>query len=98
VHYSYFNIGPERVEGDGTYADWNAHLENRVTYEWEHSIGEIINALIGAGLEIKFLHEFPFTFHKQLPWMSQYADGWWRLPDENRIPFLFSLMAVKKPV
>ena len=99
VRYSYFNIGPERVECDVTYADWSAHLENRVTYEWEHSIGEIINALIGVGLEIKFLHEFPFTFHKQLPWMFQDADDLWHLPDgDKRIPFLYSLMAVKKPV
>jgi len=99
IRYSYFNTGPECYESEYTYTDGNARLKNTVSYEWMHSLGEIVNALIEAGLEIHFLHEFPFAFFKLLPWMSKGSDGWWRLPNEdNRIPFLFSLKAVNKSV
>ena len=97
VRYSYFDIGPERDESAGTYADEDAALETTVNYEWAHSMSDIVNALSAAGVEIRFLHEFPFAYYKQLPWMVQRPDGWWGLPDaDNRIPFLFSLMAIKK--
>ncbi len=99
VRYSYFNIGPERSESACTYTDGNARLERGVTYEWAHSMSEVVNALIDAGLEVQFIHEFSFAHYKQLPWMVEGADGWWRLPNgDNRIPFLFSLMAVKKRI
>jgi len=99
VRYSYFNIGPELCGSAYSYTDGDTRLEKTVTYQWAHSMGEVVNALTDAGLEIQFLHEFPFSVYKQLPWMVEGADGWWRLPDgDNRIPFLFSLMAVKKRI
>jgi SAM-dependent methyltransferase len=92
--HSYFNIGPVKFDTPWTYTDGDARLTNSVTYEWSHSIGEIVTALIKAGLEIKFIHEFPFSFHKYLPYMVKDENGWWRLPDgDERIPFMFSLMA-----
>lgn len=30
------------------------------THEWQHSLSDIINALIRAGLVLEFVHEFPF--------------------------------------
>lgn len=35
-----------------------------VEYTWNHSLGEIVNALTSAGLLIEFVHEFPFTDHR----------------------------------
>lgn len=67
-------------------------------YEWQHSMAEIVNALLAAGLRLQFLHEFPFSNYRALPGMVRGADGWWRLPERNgSIPLSFSLRAAKPP-
>jgi SAM-dependent methyltransferase len=59
-----------------------------------HSFGEILNALIGAGLRIEFLHEFPFSATPLWEWMERGQDGWFRLPGRgDDIPFVYSLKA-----
>jgi len=96
VRYPYFGTGePQRWEEDGSYAGPNASLEHRVTYEWPHTLGEVVTALAQAGLRIEFLHEFPTASYRQFPWMEQGEDGCWRLPDTPALPFTFSVRAVK---
>ena len=38
-----------------------APTDGLVEYGWDHSLGEIVTALIDAGLRIEFLHEFDFV-------------------------------------
>ncbi len=65
-------------------------------YEWQHSLGEVVTALTGAGLRIEFLHEFPFCDYRAFPIMEQGDDGWWRFPKNNcSIPQIFSIKATK---
>lgn len=65
-------------------------------YMWDHSLGEIVTALVGAGLHLDFLHEFPFHLRAKFPDMVQGEDGMWRLTREhNMVPLLFSLQAHK---
>ncbi len=94
---SYFG-GPEPLkwEGDGTYADTDAHFEHRVTYEYNHSLGDIVSALIDAGLQIEFLHEHPFAAWARFSSMKKAGDGYYYLPaGDIRFPFMFSLRAHK---
>jgi SAM-dependent methyltransferase len=91
----FFSETPERVEMAGSYATENQG-EAASFYIWNHSIGEVINALTGAGLRIEFLHEFPYAARAKFPFMQQGTDGWWHLPEQYvQIPFLFSLQARK---
>jgi SAM-dependent methyltransferase len=91
----FFSETPERVEATGSYATDNKG-ETAAFYIWNHGIGEVINALIDAGLTIEFLHEFPYAARAKFPFMEQGPDGWWRLPSHYpQIPFLFSLQARK---
>ena len=91
----FFSETPERVEMSGSYATDNQG-EVASFYIWNHSLGEVINALISAGLRIEFVHEFPYAARAKFPFMQQGADGWWRLPEQYvQIPFLFSLQARK---
>ena len=96
LSYSYFGTGqPVTFEQDeGTYADPQARLANHKTYEYWHSLGSIVSALISAGLRIEFLHEFPFCAWARLPSMTKGDDGYFYLPDnDRRVPFLFSIRA-----
>jgi SAM-dependent methyltransferase len=99
IAYSYFYLPePYRWQDDGSYADPGAHVEQPVTYEWQHSLSDILNALIAAGLRIEFLHEFPFCMFRKFACMQQGADGWWRPAGYgDMLPMLFSLQAVKPP-
>ncbi len=94
----FFNEEPQRIEGTGSYATDNKGSTGEY-FVWDHSLGEIVNSLVDAGLRIEFLHEFPYAARAKFPFMEQGEDGWWRLPpDRHRtIPFLFSLQA-RKPL
>jgi len=92
--HPYWRPGPMRLEEDGTYADKEAHLEHRVTIEFDHTLSGIVNALIDAGLRIEFLHEFPFCGWELFPFMTKGDDGYYRLRDgADRIPLMFSIRA-----
>lgn len=92
----FYNTEPQRTETMGSYATGDEGIAN-VAYVWDHSLGEVINSLIDAGLLIEFVHEFPYAARAKFPFMVQGEDGWWRLPpgQHGTIPFLFSLQARK---
>ena len=97
----YFATGPIRCESTGSYADPNARSTNNVSWQWQHTLSGVVNALSDVGLMIDFIHEFPHTFydmfyyqHKSL--MQSDEGGWWRLSEnECRYPLMFSLRATK---
>ena len=84
-HYSYFQTSEPLIWDSGP-----------GEYNWQHSVGDIINSLVSAGLRIEYLHEFPFSDYKLLPEMVQDEDGWWRLQGgHDLIPLVLSLRATK---
>ncbi|HVM09931.1 MAG TPA: class I SAM-dependent methyltransferase [Acidimicrobiales bacterium] len=98
VGYPYWTEpdAPLRFLEPGTYADFDADIELE-EYVWLHGIGDVVNALIGAGLRIEFLREHPFTVYPQFPYLEE-EGGIWRLPAEMPpFPLLFSL-AARQPV
>jgi SAM-dependent methyltransferase len=90
----FFEQEPFRFEIQGSYAaEAGAPMHG---YNWNHSLGEMFNALIGAGLRIEFFNEFPFTLRERIAGMVQGEDGLWRLPQHHgMVPLLFSLQARK---
>lgn len=97
VRYPYFpEFGPIRSEDDGTYADLGATFENKVTYDFPHPTSEVVTALIDAGLQIEFFHEFPFSTHQMLPFTELVAEGTVRLTKhDGSVPLLYSVKATK---
>lgn len=99
--YPYFEQSrPQHWVGGEDYADDSASLEHHDSYEWNHSLGEIVTAVIDAGLQIEFLHEQDWTVYRAMPWLVEVERGIWRLPDrdgepDQRLPLMFSLRATK---
>ncbi|MGH8103199.1 MAG: class I SAM-dependent methyltransferase [bacterium] len=86
---------PTRWEPEGTYAD-PAAKTTQPSYEWTHSMSDVLNALIAAGLRIESVHEFPYCVYRHFPFMERGADGWWRLPASTpAMPLMFSLKATR---
>lgn len=79
-----------------TYTDGPALTHATVAYEWRHDIGEVVTALVSAGLAVERLRETD-----RLPWprwstMVPAPGGWYRLPDSApRIPVMYALLARK---
>ncbi len=87
---------PLRFDVKGSYADHDAPTEGLVEFGWDHSLGEIVTALIDAGLRLEFLHEFDFVSWP-VGFLIEGADGRWRLPEGSNgsLPLFFSLKATK---
>lgn len=95
IKYSYFNTGPIREEVRGSYAD-RTHENVAIEYGWNHGLGEIISALINAGLQIEFMHEFPYSSYNNFHDMEQGKTGQWRFKQfGNKLPMMYSIKAVK---
>lgn len=80
----------------GSYADHSATVHTPVSYEWQHTLGEIVSELCAAGLHMDYLHEHEFMCYPMAAYMVKTGEYEWRLPpDHPRMPLEFSLMAHK---
>jgi SAM-dependent methyltransferase len=83
----------------GTYAAPSAETRHNVSYQWPHSLQEIIGSLIEAGMRIEYLHEFPYTYYEKYSGegekiMWQDEREWWRLiKGDGFVPLMFSIQA-----
>jgi SAM-dependent methyltransferase len=98
VRYPYFETaGPQVFDEPGTYVATDAVFQHTVTHEWNHGLGEIVTALLDAGLTLTGLAE-----HDSVPWNAQpgwmtETDGEWRLTDNPaRLACSFTIQAVKR--
>lgn len=109
LRYPYFTQPePFAEESTQTYVD-GPHFDPMPLFDWNHSLGEVVTALIDAGLRLDFLHEHREVPWQALPWMEptgdpppgadgRYQSGrTWRLPDAQRelVPLMYSLLATR---
>lgn len=88
------NRGPIRVDSPDTYTDSDGPLEVQTTYEWDHPLSEVLNAVISAGLRLEWVHESPLGFFRRHPLMERREDGHWLFPEGvSGLPLTFSLRA-----
>ena len=94
--YPYFYTDAPIVDESPDYADPSATVKNSRTYSWAHTLGDVANALIDGGLQIEFIHEFPFSTFQQFSFLEQHDDGYWYPPEGMYdMPMLFSIKARK---
>lgn len=92
--YDYFHDGPLEFDEDGSYADEDAQLDHTLSYAWIHPLGEVVTALVDAGLELEFLHEFPHAYFRRFADMEADSEGRYHLPSAD-LPQLYSVRARK---
>jgi SAM-dependent methyltransferase len=98
LEYAYFEQQEPMVwDEGGTYVETDVVFTHNVTHEWNHGIGEIITAVLGAGLELTAFEE-----HDSVPWdafpgfMEGTGGGEMRLTDRpQRLPHTYTLQARK---
>jgi SAM-dependent methyltransferase len=87
---------PEVLDVEGSYADPSADVKTAKEYSWNHGLGEIVTALVDAGLTIELLREYPFS-EWDMGFTVEGQDGTWVTPDtvEGELPLFYSLRARK---
>ncbi len=95
----YFETAEARVSDyASTYVQTDVVIEHSVTHWWNHGIGEVVTALLEAGLTLTGLTE-----HDSVPWRAFSGDamvaaggGEWRLAElPGRLAASFTIQAVK---
>jgi SAM-dependent methyltransferase len=97
LHTTYFEQPePLILDEPGTYVTTDHEFACTVTHEWNHGLGEIVTALLEAGLTVTGLVE-----HDSVPWnalpgrMRALEHGEWQLRDRpERLPHTYTLQAV----
>jgi SAM-dependent methyltransferase len=88
--------GAREIDATYTYTDGPALRDARTSYEWAHGLGEVVTALIRAGLTIRSLRESDELPWPRWPQMVPASEGFWRLPgDAPRIPLFYGVTASK---
>src|SRR5919205_131792 len=100
-HFGQDTLSWARLGAEVTGVDFSDEAEgfSHPEYNWEHSLSDVINAVIRAGLRLEFVHEFPYTWHiPAYPSLEEFAPGKGRLKGHfGLLPHMFSLRAVREP-
>jgi SAM-dependent methyltransferase len=95
ITYDYFARDAWIEERPGSYAAEGAEFVHNRRVEWQHPVGEVVSALVAAGLRIEFLHEHDVSLFRRFGCFER-RDGYFRYPaDRPRIPLMYSVRARK---
>jgi SAM-dependent methyltransferase len=95
AHPYFHSAEPQEFVEQGSYGD-RSSTATHTLYQWAHSLADVVNALIGAGLRIEFLHEFPYSVHDCEPFFHESAPRRFEVRDHpGMIPLMFSIRATR---
>ena len=97
LDFPYAFDGPRRFDEPGSYADPDAPVQATAEVVYAHSLGEVVNAAIAAGLRIDALHEHMNTDHDPRgSVLTRGEDGRYALEvSGERLPIIFTLIATR---
>ncbi len=96
IEYPYFEHEQPLVSDEGgTYVETDQVFAATIAHSWNHGLGEIVTALLDAGLELTMLEEHDTCHWEALPGQMERVDGdEWRLADRpERLPQTYTLQA-----
>ncbi len=96
IEYAYHKTDVIVVENQATYVENKEPIISK-EYGWNHSISEILNALMNNGLELNFFNEHDYSPYPCFNNVIEFEKGKWHIKGmEGKIPMVYSLKAVKK--
>jgi SAM-dependent methyltransferase len=93
IEHDYFQTEPFAFDDPGTYADLEADTEHNRTEEWQHTLGDVVSAVIDAGLTLELLHEHDHTLFHRWPFLEKDGDAYRMPAGRPRLPLMYSLRA-----
>ena len=92
----YFSREPVVMEEAHDYIDETTTAANATIYTWVHPLGDVVSALLKAGMTLDWLHEHDAVTWHMFDVLIKGADGLWRWPDKPWLPLAFSLRATRR--
>jgi SAM-dependent methyltransferase len=100
IGYPYFEqVEPMVFTEEFSYVASDVALTSTTTHQWNHGLGEIVAAVLGAGLVLVGLEE-----HQSVPWealpgrMEPVGDEFQLAEHRERLPLTYTLQAVRPAV
>ncbi|WP_348607905.1 class I SAM-dependent methyltransferase [Halobaculum rarum] len=81
IEHPYFSTDEPVADGD--------------THKWTHGLGEILTALVEAGIDLRFVHEHPFSPVQRSESMVEDDQGRWRFEDHD-LPLLVTVTGTRR--
>lgn len=95
----YFRTDPWIDTEPGSYADLEAVTRHNTAVSWNHPLSKVVNSVLNAGFELRFLHEYDHTLFKLNEWLVESArsPGRYEWPTPSaRLPLMYSLKAYRR--
>lgn len=93
IKYHYFNVEPIVEIETGTYADPSADIKQK-SVSWNHSLSEVTNALIKAGLKIDHFGEYDYSPYPCFSFVEEVEKGKFKPKGlDLQVPMVYSLVA-----
>jgi len=93
IAYRYAASEPIIETVHGTYADRDAPITSE-TVSWNHSLSEVVNALIGHGLRLEGLHEYDYSPYDCFAHGEAVAEGRYRVKHlGDKLPMVYAVVA-----
>lgn len=93
--YPYFNLAAYVEESQGSYAAPADEKVHQSAY-WNHSLADVFQALLGAGLRITHFSEYDYSPYNCFANTVESENGYMIKGLEGKLPMVFALEAVKK--
>jgi SAM-dependent methyltransferase len=90
----YFDDQPRVEDYPYTYTD-GPPLAHTRSVEFQHQLGQVVTALVDAGLRIDFLNEHDFDVFRRFESLERQGDLYRFPPGRPRVPLMFSLRATR---
>ncbi|WP_235834733.1 class I SAM-dependent methyltransferase [Actinomadura logoneensis] len=95
VTYDYFDREPQVWDEPGTYTDRAAATRNNKSISFTHGIGDVVSAVIAAGMRLEFLHEHDHTLFARHANLEKHGQRYQRPEGHPRVPMMYSLRATR---
>ncbi|MGQ0623764.1 MAG: class I SAM-dependent methyltransferase [Sporichthyaceae bacterium] len=95
VRYPYFQTAePLRWEEETSYVNVEEKVAHPVIYDWAHGLGEVVTAVLDAGLAVETLVEHDECEWQAIASLVPTSGGRWALPERReRLPMMYTLIA-----
>lgn len=98
--YPYFASDKPWAEDDISYASPEQEDTAGTSYTWSHHLGEVVTSLVQAGLQLEFLHEFPYTPYELRGFQEEAGEQRFAVRKDVRhpsggLPLTYSIRAYK---
>lgn len=95
IQYNYFNTEDIIETTTGTYTNRKADIVSK-TISWNHSLSEVLSALLNQNLEINQFKEFDHSPYDCFQGTEEFSQGKFRIKHlKNKIPMVYAIEATK---